>query len=122
MCMTQGETEAQRQKYMACHALPMNHVLVVEHEQNGCHLYLTSNIRVHDSVMIGGSVDCQCSLREGVCGSSNFTLDSSCSPQPFVYSVAMTVASGFSEMLEQEGCGRLAEVHSIYKEVIIHAG
>lgn len=33
MHMTQEETEAQRQKYMACHALSMDHVLVVEHGQ-----------------------------------------------------------------------------------------
>lgn len=116
MCMTQGETEAQRQKYTACNALPVHHVPVIEHGQNGRSLHLTSGIRVQDSIMMG-SVDCRCSLREGVCGSSSFTLDSSCPPQLFVGSAPLTVAPGYPEVLKQEGCGMLAGVDSIYTAI-----
>lgn len=38
---------------MACNALPMLHVLVIEPGQNGCHLHLTSGIRVQNSFMMG---------------------------------------------------------------------
>lgn len=52
MCMTQGATETQRQKNMACNVLPVHRVLVIEHGQSGRHLHLTSGIRVLDSIMM----------------------------------------------------------------------
>lgn len=87
MCMTQEENEARRQKCI--HGLPCPSHVSWPCYKAWAEWPPSSSDQRHAGAGLhhDGSVVCQCSHREEVCGSSNFTLDSSCSPQPFVCSV-----------------------------------